>query len=320
MDARRAWPAGGHTLDASQQEVWLLGQPPLGRYLDYVEDFVTGGDKLPRRAQVEDWRRANDYYYKLEKSEAGIANRVRIRKLPPAMAAAAQEVEEDARFKRAFDTLPTRIALVELDRLIVAQPHVNLDHAERLKARLPRDPSPQDLFRFCLPLNRVEADVEMRRAGKNRFMFWSASSDFRFLEPALLRSDQVSDYDPYGPIGGIVGLTVGYGSNFLSAIEADGRVLLHNGHHRAYTLRDLGHKFAPCIIQTVTRRDELGIVASRTVNDDPAFFFKSARPPLLKDFFDPHIRKVLRVPKTLRVVELTFEVKETEIKDFSMVG
>jgi hypothetical protein len=110
---------------------------------------------------------------------------------------------------------------------------------------------------------------------------------------------------------------VGYGSNFLNVIQSDGRLLLHNGYHRAYALRELGVTHAPCIMQTATRRDELNLVASRSVLEDPAFYLKAARPPLLKDFFDPRLRKVLRVPKILRVVELSFEAKEFEIVDFS---
>jgi len=63
----------------------------------------------------------------------------------------------------------------------------------------------------------------------------------------------------------------------------------------------------------VTRRDELNLVASRAVIEEPAFYFKTARPPLLKDFFDPRIRKVLRVPTILRAVEVSFEVKDFDV-------
>ena len=44
--------------------------------------------------------------------------------------------------------------------------------------------------------------------------------------------------------------------------------------------------------------------------DDPAFYFGAKRPPLLKDFFDPKIRKVFPVKRTASVVEVSFEVRE----------
>ncbi|MBV8400415.1 MAG: hypothetical protein JOZ17_16990, partial [Acetobacteraceae bacterium] len=83
----------------------------------------------------------------------------------------------------------------------------------------------------------------------------------------------------------------------------------------ACALRALGIKYAPCLIQTVTRRDELAIAASETVFDQAAFYFKAARPPLLKDFFDPKIRKVVPVKPARQVVEVSFEVREFRLEE-----
>jgi hypothetical protein len=91
--------------------------------------------------------------------------------------------------------------------------------------------------------------------------------------------------------------------------------LLNNGYHRACAMRAAGITHAPCIVRTVTRRDELEIVASSAVCDNPAFYFRSARPPLLKDFFDPRIRKVLPVPRLVRMIEVAFEVRDFEIAE-----
>jgi hypothetical protein len=299
------------------EQAWLLGQPPLDHYLEFVEEMTVSGVAIPRSTLVDEWRAANDYYGELEQTEAGIADEVEILDLDPAMRPLAKEVISDARFRRSFDTLPTRFAMVELDRLLVGHPYVSIHHTERLKARLDDSPTPDALFRFCLPLDRSEAPVQMRKTGPRSFQFWSASSDFRFQEPALLRPDQINGFDASGPVSGIVGLMVGYSPNFLTVIESDNRLLLHNGHHRAYTLRDLGFTHAPCLVQTATRWDELKLVAARTVREDPAFYFKAARPPLLKDFFDPNIRKVLRVQKITTVVEVSFDVNEYSLRDFA---
>lgn len=292
------------------QEVWLLGQPPLQSFLKFVEDTVEGGTTVLKSELVDAWRTANDHYGELENTEAGIADRVGIVDLQPALAPLARAVMADPRYRRTFDALPTRIAMVELDRLIVSQPCVSLHHIEAQKARLGTKPKPKDLFRFCLPLDRAEAPVQMRKLGARRYIFWSESADFRFQEAAVFRPDQIKGFDPYGAVGGIIGLMVGYDSNFLNVIQSDSRLVLHDGHHRAYALRDLGVTHVPCIIQTVSRLDELKLVAGRAVLDDPAFYFGAKRPPLLKDFFDPKIRKVFPVKRTASVVEVSFEVRE----------
>jgi hypothetical protein len=80
-------------------------------------------------------------------------------------------------------------------------------------------------------------------------------------------------------------------------------------------MRTLGITHAPCIIQTVTRRDELNIAASKAVAEAPEFYCRSARPPLLKDFFDPRIRKVLPVRKIRKMIEVKFKMREFHVAE-----
>lgn len=300
-----------------QRELWLRGQPPLGRYVEYVEDLATGDKVAARQRAATEWREANDTYYALETEEAGIADKPSTRPLPASAAAMAAEIEADPRYRNAFGELANRIALVELDTLIVPQSHINLDHVERLKQRLGKKRGIADLMTFCLPLGREEAQVEARQIGKRKFLFWSHSSDFRFQKLSLLEPGQVQPFHDIGPIAKVLALSVGYGSNFLTVIESDNRILLHNGHHRAYALKAMGVTWAPAIIQTVTRRDELNLAASGNVTEDPAFFFKYPRPPLLKDFFDPRLSTVLHVPPTVRTIEVSVEITDYETRDFS---
>jgi len=63
----------------SYEEVWLLGQPPLHTYLDFVKDMVIGGETLDPKALTDEWRVANDYYHELEEREAGIADEAYLR-------------------------------------------------------------------------------------------------------------------------------------------------------------------------------------------------------------------------------------------------
>jgi hypothetical protein len=315
MDALPGWAEQVTQRDGAQEELWLLGQPPLHHYLDYVQDHVIDGKALPRSALVDEWRTANDYYYDLEISEAGIADKIGIHDLPRSLKPLEDEVRANPCFRRSYDMLPTRFAMVELERLVVAQLHVNLTHTNRLRRQLPAQPGAEEVFRFCHPIDRPGPQINIRRVSGTRYSFISESSDLRFREAALLRPDQIAGGERFGPSAVVMGLVVGFSSNFLTAIQSDNRLLLHNGHHRAFALLDHGVTHAPCIIQTVTRRDELNLIAGEDVQEAPAFYFKAARPPLLKDFLDPRIRKVQRIPRPVQMIDIKFEVQDHNVAD-----
>jgi hypothetical protein len=268
---------------------------------------------MDQRALTDEWRAANDHYYDLEKREAGTADKAECLELPQAMRPLADELAAHPHFRRSCDSLPVSFGMVELDRLIVTQPHVTLPFVEALQARLDPAPDAEGLFRFCQPLERRDPPIGVRRLGDRRFQFVSDSTDFRFHEAVLLRPEQVVGHAPFGPVGAVIGLVVGFGSNFLSVIRSDNRLLLHNGYHRAYALRAAGFTHAPAVVQTVTRRDELALVASQAVVDEPAFYLAARRPPLLKDFLDPRISKVLPVRRTKKLVEVSFEYQEHDV-------
>lgn len=305
LDPPTPWPAS-----QGLEELWLLGQPPLSRLLDFVESAGVEGDKVDRAALTDEWRAANDHYMALERTEAGIANRGTHRELDPELAPLAAEVAAHPRFRRAFRTLPTSFGMVELDSLIVYQRHVTRNFVEARMQGIGAAPDPEALFRVCMPLGDPDAPVQIQRVGSRRYVFRCPSTDFRFHEPALLRPEQANGYESLGAVAGIVGLVVGFGSNFLNVVRVGSRTLLNNGYHRAVALRALGITHAPCIIQTATRGDELEVSVMSRVAEDPEFYFESARPPLLRDFFDPKIRKLLPIRSRTRQIEVNFEIKD----------
>jgi hypothetical protein len=279
-----------------------------------VRDKVVGGAELSPRLLADEWRSANDYYYELEVSEAGIADQVECRELDDLLQPLAEQVMAAPWFQRAFDTLPITLAMVELDRLVVFQPNVTREFVGELKARLGAGPDPKRLFRFCIPLERPEPPVKVQRLGSRRYQVSSESADFRFLEAAVFQADQISGYTPHGRIGAVIGGVIGFGSNFLNGIRDENkRIMLNNGYHRAVALRELGITHAPCIIQEISRRDELAVAAGSTVNRTPFYYFGKKRPPLLKDFFDPRICKILPVRRMRRVIEIEIEVRKFDL-------
>jgi hypothetical protein len=291
------------------EELWLLGQPPLWRLLEFVKDEVVEGARADRAALTAEWRAASDYYQELERREAGIANTGSHHELDPGLARLAEEVRTHAQYRESFSTLPTELGMVELDLLIVGQNHVTRTFVDRLMARIGPARDPEALFRVCLPLSAAKPPVQICRVSSQRYVFRCASGDLRYHHATVLHPEQIQHYHSFGTIAGIVGAVVGFGYDFMSAVRVGQRVLLTNGYHRACALRALGLTHAPCVIQTATSGDELRTAVRARVAEEPGFYFESARPPLLKDFFDPKIRRVLPIRNQVHLVEVTVDVK-----------
>src|SRR5207245_1035717 len=161
------------------------------------------------------------------------------------------------------------ISIVALYRLVVVQKHVNLRYVDEIKRSLGSSPSPEEIFRLCLPFDHPHPPARISRVAQNAVVFVSPSEDFRFLDQPVLNPLQVARYQPAGVLAGMLGLAVGYGSNYLNVVHVENRSVLGNGSHRAYALRDLGITEAPCIVQQVSRRDELSVVLAGEVAQNP---------------------------------------------------
>jgi hypothetical protein len=216
-------------------------------------------------------------------------------------------------FQQAYRLVPTRFALVELDRLVVFQKFVNLGYIAALKTSLPTPPSDEDLARFAFGLDRMSPQVQFMPNAPNVYSAISPSNDFRFLESKVVAPGEISSLNSSGRPFACIILTIGFGSNYLNALEVEGRLILNNGSHRAYALRDMGLTHPPCIIQEITRREELDLVAGGDVQQNPDRYVKDPRPPLLKDYFDPQLRKVVPVPRKNRLVRVQFGYEQSDV-------
>ena len=203
-----------------------------------------------------------------------------------------------------------RSQLVELDRLVVYQKHIDMSFAASLAAKLGPAPDEADVFRVCLPFNHPHPPVKWSRVHRDSFVFVSPSNDLRLLNTLSLEPPQLSANLSSGSVVDAVGVAVGFSVNFLMAVSAAGRLILTNGSHRAYALRDLGVSHVPCIIQHVGSRAELDVVASEEVREDPDLFLKHPRPSMLKDYFDPRLRKITPVRRRNRQITVRVEVDE----------
>ena len=110
-------------------------------------------------------------------------------------------------------------------------------------------------------ISACRSNARCRRFASSVFREIDTSSpptDFRAHHPRLLRPEELAAIESIGPVAGMVGIMVGFGPNFMSAVRSGSRLVLENGYHRADTLRSLGLTHAYCVVEDVTRKDESG--------------------------------------------------------------
>lgn len=297
------------------QHILLTGRPPMREFLGFIKSLAHTESPLDTAQMTSQWRRAYERILALEESEADLADNPPINECPPGIRPLINKVLSDPRYERNYGTLASQIAMVELDRLVVFQKHINLRQSDEVTSQLGTTPSIESVFKLCFPMDKDIPELRAMRAGTNAFVFTSPSTDLRFLGPELLDASQVEPATATGLIGKAIGLMVGFSTNYMKAIHIDNRLVLSDGSHRAYALRALGITHAPCLIQQIAFRDELDLVAVHDFARNPENYLDIIRPPLLKDYFDPDLHTVIPVPRRNRQVKITYSVEGMDVPE-----
>ena len=309
----RCEPAAETDARAAEASIYLLGRPTLRQYLRFIGQRAVHNGAPYEGALTSEWRAAAEHLRTIEKDEGGIADYPAVAALGPRLQVLRDELLKNPLIVHGFNTVPCSIGIVELDRLVVYQYHIDLSHVRGIKERIGPEPGEEDVFRLCLPSVQSNPPVKWSRMRPDRFVFISPSNDLRYIGPLPLQPGNLVGFPTPERLAGVVGLAVGFGSNFLNAIHAENRLILNNGSHRAFALRELGVTHAPCIIQYVSSREELDVLGPDKVRERPDEFLKRPRPPLLKDYFNPKLRKIIPTHRRLRQVTVKFEVHESYI-------
>jgi hypothetical protein len=301
---------------ASAPEIlYLTGRPTLKSFLRFVEKQAVTPEH--DGTLVEEWHAARELVRSLEKDEAGLADNPEIVELGDDYEPLLSEFLKDPIQRDSFNTVPTEIALVELDRLVVYQKHIDITFAANLQRELGEAPNKDQVFRTCLPYDHPRPPVQWSKVDSKTYVFVSPSNDLRFLGALPLEGGQLKDLPSWeGDVVNCLGLAVGFSSNFMNAIYAENRLILHNGSHRAYTLRKMGFTHAPCIVQHVPSRDALDIVAPQEVRGSADAYLKHPRPPMLKDYFNPRLHKMLQFRRRMQQITVRFDVTESDLPAF----
>jgi hypothetical protein len=295
--------------------VLLVGHPPVAEFLGYIATQTVDGRSGDEGALMDAWRRGNDHLLALAETEAGYADGIEFGDMPEELAPLVARALADPVMRRDYALAPVSIEWIELDRLVIHQKHVNLSFADELRAEIGESPSAMRIFEFALPSEkRRDPPVQAGRMGEAAWVFKSVSNDFRILDAELLEPEQATGFDATGVPSVIVALSLGYGSNYLSALSVGSRLVLHNGSHRAYALRVAGQTHAPCLVQHISRHEELRAI----VGDGHALtapgenILTTPRPPLFKDYFDEQLRMIVSVPAVHRQIQVGFSLNVTD--------
>jgi hypothetical protein len=298
---------GARWVTLTEPHVFLIGRPPIEEYLAFLTQ-AAAGESVDLQLAVGEWRKAADVVDHLLVTEAGAADGQDVGTVPPALQGSVQKFLNDPVVANTYAVLAPSIGLVELDRLVVYQRQINKTYASRLRSSIKkwrRDST--GLLNFCLSLNQSRPPLSRLQANQNTFVFRSPSSDARFLGATMLDASQITGYTPQGYAHSAVVLFIGYGPNALSVVVVNGRLILNNGSHRAYALREAGFTHAWAVVQKVVRQEDLTILP--TVQQNLALYVQSPRPPMLKDYFNPTLRKVINVPTKVREIKVQYGVE-----------
>ena len=62
--------------------------------------------------------------------------------------------------------------------------------------------------------------------------------------------------------------------------------------------------------------DELDVVACSDIIDDSEYFLEHPRPSMLRDYFDPRLRKIMAVRREMRQIIVKFSIEEGNVPAF----
>jgi hypothetical protein len=229
---------------------------------------------------------------------------VQVADVPEQYADIIERYASDDRFRTSFP-LASEIRMVEVDNLVAAQRTVNLEYVDHLKERLGSDPSFESLLALCVAPQREMDHIRHLEVGQNNHVFSSKNADVRYLGSFMkenLTPEEISVAAGGGiPVMAVVSF-IGYGSAPINAFLVNGRCLLNNGFHRAYTLRSMGITHIPMVVQTCMNPAlEIPPIVAGLPKE---YLLGTPRPVLMKDFFEPQFVIGLQVRKRMRAVTL----------------
>lgn len=199
-------------------------------------------------------------------------------------------------FAGAFQGTTWTFKQVEIDSLTSFQMYVDLDYATEMDRTLPTRPDELDIAKFCLPTAfPVQTSVNIDVVAQSITFVSHAPNMF-------VTGMGVNPSGPQSPLG--AGFNIGANPNYVTVVRFGSRLLLKNGYHRLYVLKQRGITSSPCVYTETADFNQTG--ANR-----PGFFQReilmSPRPPNVADFFDETLSAEIKIRPSLHVIRIKAE-------------
>ena len=298
--------------DGSNPTAVLKGLFPLPKFIRFIKE------RCPPRSfddpsLVAEWKEARAVALNVIKEEAGDVDSIGVRELSEEMKPLAEQVLQQPSMHRMISLVPRRWCMVEIDRLVVFQESVNLRHVEQIKASLSPDPSAQEIIDL-VACSGVHSHPAVRcTQADGGYMFTSASNDLRFLDVVTVEPDAIQNFTPIGSASHAIVMYVGFSDNVISATRSGNRIILTNGSHRVYALRELGFRYVPCLLTDVSDGDVSEFLLPAAVKQDRQFYLDAPRPPLFKDYLDARLTRVVPVIRKISVLKAKLDLQKSSV-------
>ncbi|MBM0104962.1 hypothetical protein JM946_09385 [Steroidobacter sp. S1-65] len=301
-------------MEADQRDPTLIlkGLFPLPKFIRFVRE------RCPPRsfddaALMAEWREARAVALRVIEDEAGSADSIEVRDLSEEMQPLAEQVLRRPSMHRLLSLVPRRWCMVEIDPLVVFQDSINQRHVDQLKASLPGVPSVQDVIDLAsCSGGRSHPPVRCLQA-ESGYTFGSESNDLRFLDVVTVDPATIQHYEPFGAASHAIVIYLGFSDNVISATRFGKRIVLTNGSHRVYVLRELGFSHVPCLLTDASDGDATDFLLPADVKQDRAFYLRAPRPPLFKDYFDPRLTRVVPVVRKNYVLQAKLDLQRITV-------
>ncbi|HDS1219737.1 hypothetical protein [Stenotrophomonas maltophilia] len=298
--------------DGLEPTLLLKGPFPLPRFIRFIRERCPPGC-FDEAMLVEEWKNARADALRQLKEEANDADAVEVHALPAEMAALADHAPRQPSMHRMTNNVPRAWQMVEIDRLVVFQECINLRHVSELAAAFPASPTAQDIMELVARNGRHAHPPVRASRSEGSYTFASSSNDLRFLDVATIDPSAIAGYEPFGAASHALVIYLGFSDNLVSATRIGNRLILTNGSHRLYLLRQLGLRHVPCLVTDASDSDFSDVLLPAAVKQDRAFYLGSARPPLFRDYFDPRLTRIVPVIRKNYALRATLDLQRITV-------
>lgn len=276
---------------------------PYRKWKEFVQNRSVLA-QIPDRELWERWSAASASYKRIMEDEVGAADCMTSCEAPVGVEAALAGLMSTQEFREAFGSVPARVEMVEIERLVAAQLMVNLTHVERLtNAGLPT--SDQELVAFCLGTgSRDDSPLRVGRPVPGTFAYCSRHPGLSLLGVFECAAEGSGLSIPLGGYASrLVVAVIGFPLRAANAYRVGNRVILNNGFHRMYALRRAGFTMAPLLVVTPPLPE---LELPESICGIPSEYLCSApRPALMRDFFNSQLTEIVRIRDAVRLVRVT---------------